>query len=114
MKKALTLILICMVSNAFAGYLCQGLKGTQLEQFKIYELSESNIETSLDGSLDSTHLNNGHIGYVYNNGCDNEIYFKLSKVAAEYLPETFNMKVDYLTEDQVLTDSEVVCHKQEL
>ncbi len=98
--------------SAQAAYKCEGVKDTPLESFTIYELTSSNLDTQLDGGLDTVEeIGHGTLEYIYNNGCDNDITLRINKLVTEYRPQTFNMKVDYYTVEDVLTDVDVVCRK---
>ncbi len=98
--------------TAQAAYKCEGIKDTPLEAFTIYELTSSNLDTQLDGGMDTVEeLGNGILEYIYNNGCDNDITFRINKLITQYQPQTFNMKVDYYTVEDILTNVDVVCKK---
>ena len=113
MKTIVLFMTILASLTSYAQYQCHGPKKTSLESFRIYTLTATELETGLDGTLDVAEesLDKKFIEYIYNNGCDNDVTFRISKLVAEYRPQSFNMRVDYLTYDEILTDAEVVCFK---
>jgi hypothetical protein len=112
--KSILMVLIFLSNTAFAGYNCFGPKKTSVENFVINELSTTTIDTSFDGGFDSVEEDKDELlTYTYNNGCDNELYFKISKYVSKYNPQVFSMKMDYLTQEEFLKDVQVVCYKIE-
>ena len=111
MKKVIFIAaLVAFTAHAGSYYQCEFAKQAGVKPFKITTLTKSDFDATLDGNFDSvTPLNDKILQYYFNNGCDNDITFRIHKDVPEYRPYKFNMRVDYYAPDEHLTDTEVFC-----
>lgn len=111
------LALLFAAINAEASYTCKGAFG----EFTLESITKNTFKSTLDGKLDR---GNGQptysekkdkLIYYVNNGCDNDMTFRVPTVVVEALENRnnpflrFAMNVDYLDPDQVFLGTEVVC-----
>lgn len=109
-KMILIAAFAAFTAHADSYYQCEFVKQASIKPFKITVLTKTDFDATLDGNFDSVvPFNDKVLQYYFNNGCDNDITFRIPKYVPEGRPYKFNMRVDYLTADEYLVDTEVFC-----